>query len=59
VVPYHEGGLTCACNIGGQCRLHHQLKQHPGWKLTAPTAGVFRWTTPSGRSYTVNPDPYV
>jgi hypothetical protein len=58
VIPYHEGGLTCACNIGGQCRLHHQLKQHPGWKLTEPKPGVFRWTTPAGRTYVVDPDPY-
>jgi uncharacterized protein DUF222 len=58
VIPYHESGLTCACNIGSQCRLHHQLKQHPGWKLTEPTPGVFRWTTPVGRTYAVHPDPY-
>jgi len=58
VIPYHEGGLTCACNIGGQCRLHHQLKQHPGWKLTEPTPGVFRWTTPVGRTYVTRPDTY-
>jgi hypothetical protein len=58
VIPHHEGGLTCACNIGGQCRLHHQLKQHPGWNLTEPKPGVFRWTTPAGRTYVVDPDPY-
>jgi hypothetical protein len=57
VVPYHHGGLTCVCNIGGECRRHHQLKQHPRWTLTEPTPGVFRWTTPTGRRYTAKPDP--
>lgn len=42
----------------GQCRSHHQLKQHPRWALTQPTPGTFRWTTPAGRSYIVRPDTY-
>ena len=57
VVPYDQGGLTCICNIGGECRRHHQLKQHPRWTLSEPAPGVFRWTTPTGRRYTTNPDP--
>jgi hypothetical protein len=57
VVPYHQGGLTCICNIGGECRRHHQLKQHPRWTLSEPAPGVFRWTTPTGRRYIAKPDP--
>jgi hypothetical protein len=56
--PYHLGGLTCRCNLGGLCRAHHQLKQLPGWTLTQPQPGVFVWTTPAGRSYTAGPDSY-
>jgi hypothetical protein len=58
-VPYDEGGLTCPCNIDGKCRSHHQLKQHPGWSVTQLSPGVFKWTTPSGRSYVSRPDPYL
>jgi hypothetical protein len=58
-VPYDQGGLTCPCNLGGKCRQHHQLKQHPRWMVTQPNPGTFRWTTPAGRTYTTRPDVYV
>jgi hypothetical protein len=57
-VAWHRGGLTCPCNLGGECRTHHQVKQQPGWKLTQPRPGYFQWTTPAGRTYTTTPDPY-
>ncbi len=57
-IPWHDGGPTCICNLGALCRTHHKIKQLPGWKLQQPAAGSFRWTTPAGRSYSVNPDPY-
>jgi hypothetical protein len=49
--PYERGGLTCSCNLGGLCRRHHILKQHPGWQLRQPEPGSFDWTTPTGRRY--------
>jgi Domain of unknown function (DUF222) len=55
-IPYEHGGRTCRCNFGGGCRRHHQLKQHPRWKLEQTKPGVFTWTTPAGRTYTVGPD---
>ncbi len=55
-IPYDQGGRTCRCNLGGGCRRHHQLKQHPRWKLEQTKPGVFTWTTPAGRTYTVGPD---
>lgn len=54
-IPYHRGGRTCSCNLGGLCRFHHQLKQHRLWRL-AQEAGTFTWTTPAGRSYAAVPD---
>jgi hypothetical protein len=57
-IPYHKGGRTCECNLYPLCRHHHQCKQHPGWHLTQPQPGVLVWTAPSGRRYTVTPDPY-
>jgi Domain of unknown function (DUF222) len=59
VRPYDQGGLTCSCNLGGDCRLHHQLKQHRGWSVRQPVPGVFRWTTPAGRTYVTRPDIYI
>ena len=56
--PWHKGGPTCDCNLGGHCRTHHQVKQLPGWTLTQPRPGHFQLTTPAGRTYTTTPDPY-
>jgi hypothetical protein len=55
---WHKGGLTCACNLGPYCRVHHQIKQLPGWTLTQARPGHFQLTTPAGRSYTTTPDAY-
>ncbi|HEY2079514.1 MAG TPA: DUF222 domain-containing protein [Streptosporangiaceae bacterium] len=57
-IPYDQGGPTCTCNLGGDCRTHHKMKQLPGWHLEQPHPGVFWWTTPAGRSYLVSPDRY-
>ena len=54
--PWDDGGRTCTCNIGGGCRTHHQLKQHPRWQLKQIRPGEFTWTAPSGRTYTTGPD---
>jgi hypothetical protein len=57
-VPWHRGGPTCACNLGGRCRTHHKIKQLPGWQLQQTQAGSIRWTTPAGRAYAVEPHRY-
>jgi hypothetical protein len=51
-------GSTDQCNLGPPCRRHHKLKQTPGWRLRQPQPGVFRWTAPSGRTYTTTPTVY-
>ena len=53
--PYHKGGRTCMCNAGARSRKCHRVKQSPGWKVTQPSPGWHRWTTPSGRSYEQEP----
>ena len=57
--PYDQGGRTCSCNLGGICRFHHQIKGRPRWHLTQPAPGTFTWTTPTGRTYTTQPDSYA
>jgi hypothetical protein len=56
--PYEAGGRTCRCNTGPKCRHDHRLKQHPRWKVDQLPDGTFRWTTPSGRTYTTEPTRY-
>src|SRR4051794_6302996 len=57
-IPYEAGGRTCLCNAGPKCRHDHRLKQQPRWKADQLPDGTFRWTTPSGRSYTTEPTRY-
>jgi hypothetical protein len=57
--PYHRGGRTCSCNLGGLCRFHHILKQHHLWQLVQPAPGTFAWTTPAGRTYYTQPDTHA
>jgi hypothetical protein len=57
-IPHHKGGRTCECNLHPLCRHHHQCKQAQGWHLAQPRPGILIWTTPSGRHYTVTPEPY-
>jgi hypothetical protein len=54
--PFPEGP-TSPCNCGLTCRRHHRMKQHPDWNLAQPTPGTFVLTTPTGRSYTREPEP--
>jgi Domain of unknown function (DUF222) len=57
-IPYEAGGRTCLCDTGPKCRHDHRLKQHPKWKVDQLPDGTFRWTTPSGRTYTTEPTRY-
>jgi hypothetical protein len=57
--PYDQDGLTCSCNLGGLCRYHHKLKQHPRWRLIQPNPGTFAWITPTGRTYVIGPDSHA
>jgi len=53
-VPY-PNGPTCQCNLAPKCRRHHRCKQATGWRVEQPAPGMFRWTVPSGRTYTSTP----
>jgi hypothetical protein len=57
--PWDKGGRTCSCNLGGLCRHHHILKQHPGWQLVQVSPGTFLWTTSAGRTYAATPDTHA
>ena len=57
-IPFEAGGRTCLCNGGPKCRHDHRLKQNPRWTVDQLPDGTFRWTTPSGRTYTTEPTRY-
>jgi Domain of unknown function (DUF222) len=57
--PWHDGGLTCPCDLAPLCRHHHRCKQAEGWWLDQPEPGVLVWRVPSGRTYTTTPSEYV
>jgi Domain of unknown function (DUF222) len=56
--PFEAGGRTCLCNGAPKCRHDHRLKQQPGWTVEQQPDGTFRWTTPTGRTYTTEPTRY-
>lgn len=53
----HPQGPTCACNLGPCCRRHHRLKHRTRWRLEQPQPGHFDWTSPTGHTYRVRPEP--
>lgn len=55
VVPWSAGGPTSARNSGCLCRRHHRLKTHGGWQYERRDDGSFRWTSPDGSQYDVEP----
>jgi Domain of unknown function (DUF222) len=57
-IPYEVGGRSCLCNTGPKCRHDHRLKQRPKWTVDQLPDGTFRWTAPSGRTYTTEPTRY-
>ena len=56
--PTKQAAARCSCNTGPKCRHDHRLKQHPRWTVDQLPDGTFRWTTPSGRTYTTEPTRY-
>jgi hypothetical protein len=58
VVPYHQGGRTCECNLHPACRRHHRLKGSARWQLEMPEPGILAWRLPHGRTYVTRADPY-
>jgi Domain of unknown function (DUF222) len=57
-VPY-PAGPTAAGNLGALCEAHHLGKHHTRWTVRQPQPGRFEWTSPTGHTYTITPDPLV
>ncbi|HMG28750.1 MAG TPA: DUF222 domain-containing protein [Jiangellaceae bacterium] len=55
--PYDQGGATAADDLGPFCKNHHIPKHHSRWRVRQPEPGRFEWTSPTGHTYTVTPEP--
>ena len=51
------GGATREENLAHLCRRHHMLKHHSPWHIERLDAGLFAWTSPTGRTYIDRPQP--
>jgi hypothetical protein len=54
--PYPDGA-TAADDLGPFCKSHHIGKHHSRWRVRQPEPGRFEWTSPTGHTYTVTPEP--
>ncbi|QWF83222.1 hypothetical protein HUW46_06662 [Amycolatopsis sp. CA-230715] len=55
---WKDGGGTDKVNLRPLCRVHHKLRDEPGWTFTTDATGKLTVTTPDGHSYTEPPDPF-
>jgi hypothetical protein len=53
-----DDGLTSPDNTGAYCKFHNLWKERSQWTVTQPTPGTFTFTSPEGRVYTTQPEPY-
>ena len=53
------GGRTTQTELNPECDRHHLYKHELGWRLHQPRPGVFRWTSPLGRSYRTRGEPIM
>jgi hypothetical protein len=52
-----RGGPTSVANLGVLCQHHNLMKQSTDWQLRQPEPGWFVWTSPTGATYHVTPEP--
>jgi hypothetical protein len=56
-VPPDDGGppgQTNTDNVARLCRFHHRVKTHGGWRYRREPDATLTWTSPHGRTYTVD-----
>lgn len=48
-------GATSTDNLAPECRHHHRLKTHAGWRVRRIATGYYLWTDPTGHQYARTP----
>lgn len=56
-VPASRGGPTAHHNLGAYCEHHHTVKDNTGWSVAQPEPGRFAYRSPTGHTYTREPEP--
>jgi hypothetical protein len=52
IVAVADGGATTDDNLAPLCRYHHRVKHDHGWTYRRLATGDYRWTSPTGHTYT-------
>ncbi|GAA5146674.1 hypothetical protein GCM10023340_17910 [Nocardioides marinquilinus] len=52
--PYESGGPTSTSNLAPLCRRHHRAKTFSRWRYEPIEPGLYEWTSPTGRVFTVD-----
>ncbi|HEX6357861.1 HNH endonuclease signature motif containing protein [Actinophytocola sp.] len=52
-----RGGRTTAANLGALCQHHNLMKRETDWQLRQVSPGHFAWTSPTGTTHEVHPEP--
>lgn len=57
-IAWQHGGDTADVNLAPVCRGHHIVKHHGRWKVDQipGSGGALQWTSPTGRTYRVEPE---
>ncbi|MEV6906628.1 DUF222 domain-containing protein [Amycolatopsis sp. NPDC051071] len=57
IITWAQNGKTNHHNCHGHCEIHNQLRNEPGWTAQPTGNGGMIITTPSGHTYTTEPEP--
>ncbi|MGC5222103.1 DUF222 domain-containing protein [Micromonospora sp. DT81.3] len=57
-MAWEHGGMTALENLAPFCQGHHTVKHHGRWRVEQieGSGGAILWTSPTGRSYRVEPE---
>ena len=56
---WQYGGETAHNNLAHLCRKHHRLKSLTDWTVEHVGNGTLRWTSPTGKIYTTEPEEII
>jgi hypothetical protein len=53
-----DHGLSVRGNLAALCKHHNLMRERSDWELKQPEAGTLVFTSPDGRQYATEPEPY-
>jgi hypothetical protein len=58
-VRHADDGVSVVGNLAALCKHHNLMRERSDWELEQPVAGMLVFTSPEGRRYATEPEPYV